>query len=78
MPLINDRTYRAALFVEMLHTSSLVHDDLIDQSMQSCPGNFATRRPSFHRQFMYAVIPGKSVHLYFAKGCSRSGFPASW
>jgi len=32
--LINDKSYRAALFVEMLHTSSLVHDDLIDESME--------------------------------------------
>lgn len=31
---INDKSYRAALFVEMLHTSSLVHDDLIDESME--------------------------------------------
>jgi octaprenyl-diphosphate synthase len=31
---INEQSYRAALFVEMLHTSSLVHDDLIDDSMQ--------------------------------------------
>ncbi|MHA4807505.1 polyprenyl synthetase family protein [Flavitalea flava] len=29
---INDRSYRAALFVEILHTSSLIHDDLIDDS----------------------------------------------
>jgi octaprenyl-diphosphate synthase len=31
---INEQSYRAALFVEMLHTSSLVHDDLIDDSME--------------------------------------------
>ena len=31
---INEKTYRAALFVEMLHTSSLVHDDLVDNSMK--------------------------------------------
>ena len=31
---INEQSYRAALFVELLHTSSLVHDDLIDDSMQ--------------------------------------------
>lgn len=29
---INQSSYRAALFVEILHTSSLVHDDLIDDS----------------------------------------------
>ncbi len=31
---INDRTYRAAIFAELLHTSSLVHDDLVDDSME--------------------------------------------
>ncbi len=31
---INEQSFRAALFVEMLHTSSLVHDDLIDDSLQ--------------------------------------------
>jgi octaprenyl-diphosphate synthase len=31
---INDRSYRAALFVEILHTSSLVHDDLVDDSTE--------------------------------------------
>ena len=31
---INDRSYRAALFVEILHTSSLVHDDLVDESSE--------------------------------------------
>jgi len=32
--IINERSYRAALLVEMLHTSSLIHDDLIDDSME--------------------------------------------
>lgn len=32
--LINDKSYRAALFVEIVHTSSLIHDDLIDGSSQ--------------------------------------------
>jgi octaprenyl-diphosphate synthase len=31
---VNERSYRAALFVEILHTSSLVHDDLIDESLE--------------------------------------------
>src|SRR5882762_7748110 len=30
----NDRSYRAALLVELLHTASLVHDDLVDDSMK--------------------------------------------
>lgn len=31
---INDTSYRAALFVEMIHTSSLIHDDIVDNSTQ--------------------------------------------
>jgi octaprenyl-diphosphate synthase len=31
---INDSTYRAALFVEILHTSTLIHDDLVDESLE--------------------------------------------
>lgn len=31
---INEKSYRAALVVEILHTSSLVHDDIIDNSME--------------------------------------------
>src|SRR5882757_7843946 len=30
----NDRSYRAALLVELLHTASLVHDDMVDDSMK--------------------------------------------
>jgi octaprenyl-diphosphate synthase len=31
---INDRSHRAALFVELLHCSSLVHDDVVDEAME--------------------------------------------
>ncbi|WP_111598136.1 polyprenyl synthetase family protein [Chitinophaga skermanii] len=31
---VTDRTYRAALLVELLHIASLVHDDLVDDSME--------------------------------------------
>lgn len=30
---VNEQSYRAALLVEMLHTASLVHDDMVDDSM---------------------------------------------
>ena len=30
----NERSYRAALLVELLHTASLVHDDMVDDSME--------------------------------------------
>lgn len=29
---INEKSYRAALFVEMIHTATLIHDDVIDES----------------------------------------------
>jgi octaprenyl-diphosphate synthase len=31
---INEKSYRAALVVELLHTASLVHDDIVDESLQ--------------------------------------------
>jgi octaprenyl-diphosphate synthase len=31
---INDRTYRAASLVELLHTATLVHDDVVDESYE--------------------------------------------
>ncbi|PWU02783.1 MAG: polyprenyl synthetase [Bacteroidetes bacterium] len=31
---INDSTYRAASFVELLHTATLVHDDVVDESYE--------------------------------------------
>lgn len=30
---VNEKSYRAALVVELLHTASLVHDDVVDESM---------------------------------------------
>src|SRR4249920_275313 len=31
---INESTYRAAALVELLHTATLVHDDVVDESME--------------------------------------------
>ncbi|MFN5936939.1 MAG: polyprenyl synthetase family protein, partial [Sphingobacteriales bacterium] len=31
---INESTYRAASLVEILHTASLVHDDVVDESLE--------------------------------------------
>lgn len=31
---INDKTYRAASLVELLHTATLVHDDVVDESLE--------------------------------------------
>ena len=29
---INENTYRAAAFIELLHTATLIHDDVVDDS----------------------------------------------
>jgi octaprenyl-diphosphate synthase len=31
---VGERTYRAAAFVELIHTATLVHDDVVDESME--------------------------------------------
>src|SRR3982751_1640669 len=31
---VNDSTYRAASLVELLHTATLVHDDVVDESLE--------------------------------------------
>ena len=31
---MNESTYRAASLVELLHTATLVHDDVVDDSME--------------------------------------------
>ena len=31
---INDTSYRAASLVELLHTATLVHDDVVDESLE--------------------------------------------
>ena len=31
---VNDLTYHAASLVELLHTATLIHDDVVDDSMQ--------------------------------------------
>ena len=32
---INESTYRAAALVELLHTATLVHDDVVDESLEN-------------------------------------------
>jgi octaprenyl-diphosphate synthase len=58
---INDSTYRAASMIEMLHTASLIHDDVVDDSME--------RRGFFS---IYALFKTKASVLIgdylFAKG----------
>src|SRR5678816_2905367 len=58
---INESTYRAASLVELLHTATLVHDDVVDDSME--------RRGFFS---VYALWKAKATVLIgdylFAKG----------
>src|SRR5690349_8509505 len=58
---INDTSYRAASLVELLHTATLVHDDVVDDSME--------RRGFFS---VYALWKAKATVLIgdylFAKG----------
>ncbi len=70
---INQQSFRAALVVEMLHTSSLVHDDIVDDSM--------LRRGAFSVNALWknnaAVLTGnvlfsKSISLLLDNGDHRT------
>lgn len=71
--MINEQSYRAALFVEMLHTSSLVHDDVVDDSHE--------RRGAFSVNALWktraAVLTGdvifaRSISLLLKNGDHRT------
>src|SRR5450631_2359765 len=66
---INDRSYRAALFVELLHTSSLIHDDLVDDSLER-RGAFSVNALWKNRTAVFAGdnLFTKSVLLLLSKG----------
>lgn len=51
---VNDSTRRAALFVEMLHTATLIHDDVVDES------DMRRNQPSLYARFdsKLAVLAG--------------------
>ncbi|MDR3713831.1 MAG: polyprenyl synthetase family protein [Puia sp.] len=54
---INDSSHRAALFAEMLHTSSLIHDDLLDDSPERRGAS-----PTFEKE-----EPGRKMYLFGGK-----------
>ena len=65
---INEASYRAAVIVEMLHTSSLVHDDLVDDSPErrgawSVNALWGNKQP-FDSDYLFA----HSVLLSLTKG----------
>lgn len=51
---VNDQTYRVATFVEMLHTATLLHDDVVDDA------TFRRGKPSVNAQWdnLSAVLAG--------------------
>ncbi|MBA4054111.1 MAG: polyprenyl synthetase [Marivirga sp.] len=70
---INEQTYRAALFVEMLHTSSLVHDDIVDDSLER-RGVFSIHALWKNKAAVLAgdVIFSKSISLLITNGDHRT------
>jgi octaprenyl-diphosphate synthase len=56
---INERSYLAALVVEMLHTASLIHDDIVDESMER-RGDFSVNALWNNKQ---AVLAGDVLSL---------------
>src|SRR6185503_16465722 len=58
---VNDSAYRAASMVELLHTATLVHDDVVDDSME--------RRGFFSTYAMWKAKASVLIGDYlFAKG----------
>ena len=58
---INDRTYLAALLVELMHNASLVHDDIIDNSLYrhnklSFQGQFGLNRALLFGDYLVSKI----------------------
>lgn len=58
---INESTFRGASLVELLHTASLVHDDVVDN---------ANERRGFFRSMHYGKtrLPYWSVTFYYLRG----------
>src|SRR5690349_25125966 len=57
---INESTYRAASLVELLHTATLVHDDVVDESLErrgffSTSALWKTRLPVFVDHYLTAI-----------------------
>ena len=60
---INESTYRAASLVELLHTATLVHDDVVDDSMER-RGFFST----------YALWKAKAICTYWRLPAGKRSF----
>ena len=59
---VNEITYRAASLVELLHTATLVHDDVVDESLE--------RRGFFSTYALWKTKISVLVGDYLlAKGC---------
>ena len=58
---VNDSTYRAASLIELLHTATLVHDDVVDDANMRRGFSLSTRFGKIKSQYLLATI-------YYHKG----------
>jgi octaprenyl-diphosphate synthase len=58
--IVNERTYRGACVIELIHTATLVHDDVVDDS---------NRRRGFLYQCTLIKLPFWLVIIYCLKDC---------
>lgn len=63
---VNEPAYRAASLVELLHTATLVHDDVVDDSLER-RGFFST----------FALLEGQSQHFIRRLLVSKGSFTIS-
>ncbi len=64
---VNESTYRAASLVELLHTATLVHDDVVDESLE---------RRGF---FFYLRFVEKTKYLFWwGTTCWPRGYSCLW
>lgn len=62
---VNERTYRGASVIELIHTATLVHDDVVDDSNRRRGFFLSTRCGKIKLQFLLEII-------YYPKGyCYR-------
>ena len=83
---INERTFRSAVSLELLHTASLIHDDVVDDSPErrgmpshSSPawaGNWPTASCSSWTIFQKAKSPRKFTSTLYGKRRRPSSLPA--
>ena len=72
---VNERTYRGAAIIELIHTATLVHDDVVDNSYKR-RGFFSVNAVLFSESldilFNKFNISSFSANLYFSKSSKLS------